>query len=353
MKNTTNAVRTISEVGIFAALGFVFDELQGIIFKGVFPNGGSIGFAMIAVLIIAYRRGFLPALVTGLIMGLLDIATSAFILHPAQLFLDYILPYAFVALAGLLKPLYDRSKNYNEKILWLISGTVIGGFAKFLSHYFAGVIFWYHSADFAWGLNNMHPWLYSFVYNIAYMAPCIVLTAALLLVVQSLAPKVLTTRSTFIDSEKETNTTGPMVVSFLTASTGLFFFIFFLVKYISSFYAEAGVNDYGEKWFDYSFDPDSMYLTVMGIFLVVLGVVSLIKVLKNDFSYVTYTGALSAITTSAWVFGLYRLIKITSKGKDPTLYWIWFAIGGAVMCAAIALLVLSIVFKKKRNESII
>ena len=38
MKNTTNAVRTISEVGIFAALGFVFDELQGIIFKGVFPK---------------------------------------------------------------------------------------------------------------------------------------------------------------------------------------------------------------------------------------------------------------------------------------------------------------------------
>ena len=74
MKNTTNAVRTICEVGMFAALGFVFDELQGIIFDSVFPNGGSIGFAMIAVLIIAYRRGFFPALVTGFIMGLLDIA---------------------------------------------------------------------------------------------------------------------------------------------------------------------------------------------------------------------------------------------------------------------------------------
>ena len=81
MKNTTTAVRTISEVGIFAALGFVFDELQGIIFKGVFPNGGSIGFAIIAVLIIAYRRGFIPALVTGLIMGLLDIASNAYIIN--------------------------------------------------------------------------------------------------------------------------------------------------------------------------------------------------------------------------------------------------------------------------------
>ena len=348
MKNTTNAVRTISEVGIFAALGFVFDELQGIIFKGVFPSGGSIGFAMIAVLIIAYRRGFIPALITGLIMGLLDIATSAYIIHPAQLLLDYIFPYALVAVAGLLKPLYDRSKNLNEKILWLISGVVIGGMAKFLSHFLAGVIFWADSEQ-AWGINDMHPWLYSFIYNIAYMAPCIFLTGALLVVLQIVAPKILATKSAFIDSEKETNTTGPMVVSFLTISTGLFFFIFFLVKYIQSF------GDYTDEYgaYGYDFNPDFMILFVLGAFLVVLGVVSLIKVFKNDFSYVTFTGALSAITTSAFVFGLYRLIRAITKGKDPTLYWIWFSIGGATMMIAIALLVLSIVFKKKRNESII
>ena len=348
MKNTTNAVRTISEVGIFAALGFVFDELQGIIFKGVFPSGGSIGFAMIAVLIIAYRRGIIPALITGLIMGLLDIATSAYIIHPAQLLLDYIFPYALVAVAGLLKPLYDRSKNLNEKILWLISGVVIGGMAKFLSHFLAGVIFWADSEQ-AWGITDMHPWLYSFIYNIAYMAPCIFLTGALLVVLQIVAPKILATKSAFIDSEKETNTTGPMVVSFLTISTGLFFFIFFLVKYIQSF------GDYTDEYgaYGYDFNPDAMILFVLGAFLVVLGVVSLIKVFKNDFSYVTYTGALSAITTSAFVFGLYRLIRAITKGKDPTLYWIWFSIGGAVMMSAIALLVLSIVFKKKRNESII
>lgn len=348
MKNTTNAVRTISEVGIFAALGFVFDELQGIIFKGVFPSGGSIGFAMIAVLIIAYRRGFLPALVTGLIMGLLDIATSAYIIHPAQLLLDYIFPYALVAVAGFLRPLYNRSKNLNEKILWLISGVVIGGMAKFLSHFLAGVIFWADSEQ-AWGITDMHPWLYSFIYNIAYMAPCIFLTGALLVVLQIVAPKILATKSAFIDSEKETNTTGPMVVSFLTISTGLFFFIFFLVKYIQSF------GDYTDEYgaYGYDFNPDAMILFVLGAFLVVLGVVSLIKVFKNDFSYVTFTGALSAITTSAFVFGLYRLIRAITKGKDPTLYWIWFSIGGATMMIAIALLVLSIVFKKKRNESII
>ena len=56
MKNTTNLVRTLCEIGIFAALGFVFDELQGIFFGSIFPNGGSIGFAMIAVLIVVARE---------------------------------------------------------------------------------------------------------------------------------------------------------------------------------------------------------------------------------------------------------------------------------------------------------
>ena len=348
MKNTTNAVRTISEVGIFAALGFVFDELQGIIFKGVFPNGGSIGFAMIAVLIIAYRRGLIPALITGLIMGLLDIASNAYIVNVFQLFLDYIFPYALVALAALLRPVYIRSNSIDKKIVILILGTVIGGIAKFFSHYFAGILFWANQADFAWGLNEMQPWLYSFVYNIAFIGPSIILTAVLLIVIQLFAPRILATRSAFIDSEKETNTTGPMIVSFLTVSTGLFFFIYFLVKYIKSFYLE----DYGSA-FEYDFDPDAMILFVLGAFLVVLGVVSLIKVFKNDFSYVTYTGALSAITTSAFVFGLYRLMKIIRKGKDPTLYWIWFAIGGTVMLASIAFLILAIVKRKKNNESII
>ena len=349
MKNTTNAVRTICEVGIFAALGFVFDELQGIIFDSVFPNGGSIGFAMIAVLIIAYRRGFIPALVTGFIMGLLDIASKAYVINIFQLLLDYIFPYALVALAALFRPLYNRSTSLDKRITVLIIGAVVGGLGKFLSHFLAGVIFWSDASGFAWGLNNMHPWLYSFIYNIAFVGPSIILTAALLIIIQLFAPKVLTTRSTFIDSEKETNTTGPMIVSFLTISTGLFFFIFFLVRYIKSYY----LKDYGDGTYKYTFDPDSMILFVLGAFLVVLGVVSLIKVFKNDFSFVTYTGSLSAITTSAFVFGVYRLIKIGGSGEDATIYWIWLCIGAAVMLASIALLILSIIKRKKNNESII
>ena len=94
MKERSNSIATICEIGMFAAIGYIIDELQGILSKSLFVNGGSIGFAMIAVIIIAYRRGLLPALLTGLIMGLLDLATGSYILHPIQMLLDYVFPYA-------------------------------------------------------------------------------------------------------------------------------------------------------------------------------------------------------------------------------------------------------------------
>ena len=202
MKNTSNTVRTITEVGIIAALGFVFDTLQGIISKGVFVNGGSIGFAMIAVLIIAYRRGVLAALATGLIMGLLDVATGAYIIHPMQLLLDYILPYAVVGVAGFFKPLYDKSNSKGLRVTWLIVGVVVGGLAKFLSHYLAGVIYWANPEDFAWELNSMNPYLYCFVYNIAFIGPSIILTGALLVLMYVINPRILGDKP-FVEAEGE------------------------------------------------------------------------------------------------------------------------------------------------------
>ena len=77
-------VMTMVEVGVMAALGFVLDELSGIMFKGVFVNGGSIGIAMVCVLVMAFRRGFVPALATGVVMGLLDLATGPYII-PANI----------------------------------------------------------------------------------------------------------------------------------------------------------------------------------------------------------------------------------------------------------------------------
>ena len=349
MKNTKNLVTTLCEIGIFAALGFVFDELQGILFKGVFPNGGSIGIAMIAVLIIAYRRGLWPALLTGLIMGVFDIATSAYIIHPVQLLLDYIFPYAFVGFAGLLKPFFDKYDDKKNRILWIIAGTVIGGLLKFTSHYLAGVFFWANPSDFAWNLNSTNVYLYCFIYNIAFIGPSIVLCAGLLVPLYIKAPQIFVVKKSE-PSVEETNKPEeernpfPLVLSIGTAAFGLFVFVFYLIKYIKSFYFE----DYGTA-VEYDFDPDSMLIFVLGLFVALLGANNIAKYFKNKFSYITYSGILSTILFASFVYGVARLIRMYVKEKDPTIYWIWFIIGLLSLAGAVTFSVISLIKKRKEK----
>ena len=337
MEKKSNAVITMCEVGIFAAIGYVLDELQGILSKGLFINGGSIGFAMIAVLIIAFRRGWLPAICTGLIMGLLDIATSAYILHPAQLMLDYILPYAVVGLVGLLKPMFDKTEEKKSKILWLISATIIGGMLKFTSHYLAGIIFWADPKNFAWNLNSMNPYLYCFIYNIAFIGPSIVLTGAILVTVFVNAPRVLIVKNQAEEPKKEMpqNDIYSYIASGIYIATGAFTFIYFLIKYISSFGDYQDGTAYG-----YDFDPDSMLIFVLGFMILVLGINTLLATIKKKHNINVSFMALISILSASFIYAISRLIRMYRKEKDPTTYWIWIGVGLATILIVTILYIL-------------
>ena len=347
MNKTSSTIRTMCEIGLFAAIGFALDELQGILLKGVFINGGSIGFAMIAVLIISYRRGWLPGILTGLIMGSLDIATSAYILHPAQLALDYILPYALVGVAGFFKPLFDNAETKKGKIGFLIIGTIVGGLAKLASHYLAGVIFWGDPDYFAWNLNNMNVYLYCFIYNFAFMGPSIVLTGAILVTVYSNAPRVLDVQH-FKDPEekKSKNDVYPMTSSVLFIFIGAFLFTFFFIRYLKSFEGYDDGDAYG-----YDFDQNCMVIYILGLALLLLGLNGLIQTRLNKYSYIRSTTALVFITSTSFIFGLARLIRAYVKEKDPTIYWIWFGVGLFVLAVSVYLLVYFILTKKMKLKT--
>ena len=343
MSTTSRYVRTICEIGIFAALGFVFDELQGIISKGLFINGGSIGFAMIAVLIIGYRRGWLPALCTGLIMGLLDIATSAYIIHPAQLFLDYILPYAFVAIGCLCKFPFEKAETKGGKVLWLIVGTIVGGLAKFLSHYLAGIFFWADPNNFAWGLTSMNPYLYCFIYNIAFIAPSIVLTAALLVVIYLRVPFVIDVKDKKERGEK--SKVLPVVYVSVIGAGALACFIIYLIKYVQSFssYKDGSA-------ISYEFDPDSMVIVLLSLFLLVLTAISVVKLFNGKFRMVYHSQITFMIVSMSLIYGIARLIRMYVKQKDPTTYWIWFGVGLFTVLVFLGLS-LYLYFSKKQKKT--
>ena len=344
MKNTSNTVRTICEIGIFAALGFVFDEIQGLISANLFPAGGSIGFAMIAVLIIAYRRGFLPALLTGLIMGLFDIATKAYVRHPVQVLLDYVFPYMLVAFAALLKPLFDKAQTKKEKILWLLLGTLIGGLLKLLSHYLAGVFFWVKTADdFSWGIKNMNTLLYCLIYNLAFIGPSIIITGALLVIVYQTYPAILSNKPFVESEENNSRNVLPAVISTCLISGGAFLFVYYLIDWVKSFYYNAGKQKY-------YFNQDSMVIYVLGIFFVVLGTICLISYFKNKFNYLVMSTTLVVITFVSFAYSIVKVSETIQDKGDPKMYWIWFAVALVGYAGAITFFVLTLINRRNKED---
>ncbi len=195
-------VKTIAEIAIFSALGYVLDLLAGIYSSPIFPNGGSLGVAMVCVFIISYRRGFLPGLITALIMGLLDIADGFYVVSGAswymtfiQVALDYWIAYPLVSLAGIFTRLIKKnSANSKAMYLYIILGCIVGGLAKYMSHVLSGAIFWGSDASsFAWSFKDsgINAWEYSFIYNLAYMGPDIVLSTIVTCVLIKAWPKML------------------------------------------------------------------------------------------------------------------------------------------------------------------
>lgn len=196
-KKNHDIVMTMVEVGVMAALGFVLDELSGIMFKGVFVNGGSIGIAMVCVLVMAFRRGFVPALATGVVMGLLDLATGPYIIPGdawrafVQVFLDYVSAYPMVAFAAIFRKAFLNAEEKQKKVLFLCLGSILGGLLKLFAHFLSGILFWADPSGFAFSWNWMNPYLYCFLYNALYVLPCLVLSLGFLLVLFWRIPSLL------------------------------------------------------------------------------------------------------------------------------------------------------------------
>lgn len=201
--NKKISVRVLAEIAIFAALGFALDALQGGIFKGVFVNGGSIGFAMVPVFIIAYRRGLVPGIVCGLVLSLIQMLGGVYVISGAtysgamkviapfaQVLLDYVLGYTIVGIAGAFSGKYKNSANFKEKAVWIIVGTVIGGLGKYACHILAGGFFWLDPEIEFMGVNG-GSWLYTFVYNGAYCIPNIIICTAIMVLIAKVYPAFL------------------------------------------------------------------------------------------------------------------------------------------------------------------
>lgn len=188
MKKNKLTVRVVAEIAIFAAIAFALDAIQGGIFKGVFVSGGSIGFGMLPILIISYRRGLLPGILCGFIVSVVQMLGGIYVINGAsfdnaflqvmgpffQIMLDYVLAYTVVGFAGVFAPLFNKAQTKKEKVGYVILGTTLGGLLKYACHVIAGGLFWLDPDKSFWGVAG-DSWGYSFIYNGAYCIPNIIL----------------------------------------------------------------------------------------------------------------------------------------------------------------------------------
>ena len=155
--------RMLANAALCIALAFILSYIR--LYK--MPQGGSITLAsMLPLFLFAYAYGVGPGMLAGMAYGFLQFIQDAYFVHPIELVLDYPLAFALLGLAGL-------AKKWNGN--WgLIAGIVLGVFGRFLCAFTSGVVFFGMYAP-----EGQNVFLYSAVYNGAYLIPetliCIVL----------------------------------------------------------------------------------------------------------------------------------------------------------------------------------
>ena len=163
---------TLCESSVLVALAVVLSWIE--IQLG--PNGGSINFTMLPILILAYRHGALWGISSGIVFGFIKCLISGGIgWGLPSVLLDYVLAYGAVGIAGFFK-----GKSWAIEI-----GSFIGCLARYAIHFISGVTIYLITVptDVSWFGTIADPVAFSLLYNLVYMLPssavCIVLMAVL------------------------------------------------------------------------------------------------------------------------------------------------------------------------------
>lgn len=164
-KNYRKLLLMIAEIGIFTSVGLVLDYLASVI-DIAFPNGGSISIAMLPIFILSYRWGLKGGLISGFLIGIIQMIWSTYLTHPIVPFFDYILPYGVIGLAGLFAKLATSDKA-KIRIPFIIISVVSVCTLRLAFHTISGMVAW------------STPFGASLLYNLSYVGIDAILCSAL------------------------------------------------------------------------------------------------------------------------------------------------------------------------------
>lgn len=155
------------------------------------PFGGSVTLlSMAPIIILSLRHGVKIGITGGfvssiiqLVFGLANIGWVPDIGGKLLCILfDYILPFTALGFGGMFRGIRFTKNDKANVVIAALLGTLVVTLFRFVCHIFSGVVIWY-SLDLEWYaddpehiVNRYSKWIFSLVYNGAYMIPEIIET---------------------------------------------------------------------------------------------------------------------------------------------------------------------------------
>jgi thiamine transporter len=163
-----NQIRSITFMGMYLALFFVFDWLANAVGFLQMPNGGSLGLGIIPLLLCSYhlgwKKGTLVCLLAVLLMfmtGKVYVVQNSDGFAPWQIAIQFLMEYPLAfGIYGLASLFPNRGYFY--------SGVAVTNLIRLALHVIAGKVFW------------STPWWGSFTYNAWYMIPTMIMCLILI-----------------------------------------------------------------------------------------------------------------------------------------------------------------------------
>ena len=156
---------------VFSAVAIALATALSFVKFADLPYGGSITlFSMFFVAIVGYWYGAKIGIAAGIAYGLLQLLFGAYVVHPVQLLLDYPLAFGALGLSGL----FTNKKN------GLVAGYAVGVAGRFVMHSISGFIFFTEYTGVM--SENLAAIWASFLYNLSYILPEMLVTIVLLLI---------------------------------------------------------------------------------------------------------------------------------------------------------------------------
>lgn len=153
MSGSVVNVRVLTVCSACVALALLLSNVK----LFVMPQGGSVtACSMFFIVLAGYWFGPVTGFLTGVALGLLQLALGAYVVHPVQLLMDYPLAFGALGLSG-----FFRKMKFGLPI-----GYIVGVTGRFLMSFLAGFIFFSSYAP-----EGQWPVLYSAIYNFSYIWP--------------------------------------------------------------------------------------------------------------------------------------------------------------------------------------